>query len=168
MNLCSGRGSYALMGSSLLAGLRRSRDSYRFGHHLRAVNRTIPQLFDASAAAVPDRIWLRHEDRSLTYAETRERAVSAAAGLRERGLGRGDVVLATMRNTPEHVVLWLGSAYAGTVLCTVNPASSEAELEGLAAQVEPGLVLADEDVATLAAEPTTKSTGILRGPRTRR
>jgi crotonobetaine/carnitine-CoA ligase len=139
------------MGSSLLAGLRRSRDSYRFGHHLRAVNRTIPQLFDDSAEAVPDRIWLRHEDRTFSYAEARERAMAAAAALRARGLGRGDVVLATMRNTPEHVFLWLGSAYAGTILCTANPASSEAELAGLVAQVEPLLVLADEDVSALAA-----------------
>ena len=92
--------------------------------------------------------------------------MSAAAGLRERGLGRGDVVLATMRNTPEHVFLWLGSAYAGTILCTANPASSEAELEGLAAQVEPKLVLADDDVATLLRElgPTKKLVGTRRGP----
>jgi crotonobetaine/carnitine-CoA ligase len=76
--------------------------------------------------------------------------------LRERGLKAGDVVLATMRNTPEHVFLWLGSAYAGTVLCTVNPASSEAELDGLAAQVEPKLVLGDGDVTTLGATSNQK------------
>ncbi len=92
---------------------------------------TIPELFDEAVAENPDKPWLVFEDRQYTYAQAREQVGRAAAGLADLGLGRGDVVMATMPSTPEHVFLWLGSAYAGTILLTANPRSSEAELAGL-------------------------------------
>ena len=76
---------------------------------------TIPELFDEAVAENPDKPWLVFEDRQYTYAQAREQVGRAAAGLADLGLGRGDVVMATMPSTPEHVFLWLGSAYAGTM-----------------------------------------------------
>ncbi len=112
---------------------------------------TIPELFDEAVAANPDKSWLVFEDRGYTYAQAREQVGRAASGLADLGLGRGDVVMATMPSTPEHVFLWLGSAYAGTILLTANPRSSEAELAGLLEQVRPAAVIAPGhvDVAAL-------------------
>src|SRR2546429_9060369 len=104
---------------------------------------TIPELFDEAVAAVPEKVWLVAGDESVTYAEARGRIGGAAAGLRAAGLGPGDLVLATMRSTPDHVFTWLASAYAGTILVTANPRSAEAELVALVGQVRPRLVVSD-------------------------
>jgi carnitine-CoA ligase len=105
--------------------------------------RTIPELFDEAVAASPDKVWLVAGDESFTYAEARERVGRAAAALGAAGLGPGDLVLATMRGTPDYVFTWLASAYAGTILVTANPRSAEAELAGLVGQVRPRLVVSD-------------------------
>jgi crotonobetaine/carnitine-CoA ligase len=104
---------------------------------------TIPELFDEAVAAAPDKVWLVAGDESFTYAEARARIGRAAAALRAAGLGPGDLVLATMRNTPDYLFTWLASAYAGTILVTANPRSAEAELAGLVGQVKPRLVVSD-------------------------
>jgi carnitine-CoA ligase len=104
---------------------------------------TIPELFDEAVAAVPDKVWLVAGDESFTYAEARDRIGRAAAALGAAGLGPGDLVLATMRNTPDCLFTWLASAYAGTILVTANPRSAQAELAGLVNQVRPRLVVSD-------------------------
>jgi carnitine-CoA ligase len=104
---------------------------------------TIPELFDGAVAAAPDKVWLVAGDESFTYAEARARIGRAAAALRAAGLRPGEPVLATMRNTPDHLFTWLASAYAGTILVTANPRSAEAELAGLVGQVRPRLVVSD-------------------------
>src|SRR5690242_8111079 len=107
---------------------------------------TIPELFDEAVAAAPDKVWLVAGDESFTYAEARDRIGRAAAALLASGLGPGDLVLATMRNTPEYLFTWLASAYAGTIIVTANPRSAEAELAGLVGQVRPRLVVSDAAV----------------------
>ena len=105
--------------------------------------RTIPELFDEAVAAVPGKVWLVAGDEAYTYAEARDRIGRAAAALQGRGIGRGDLVLATMRSTPDYLFTWLASAYTGSILVTANPRSAEAEQAGLVGQVRPRLVVTD-------------------------
>ena len=128
---------------------------------------TIPELFDEAVAAVPDKVWLVAGDESFTYAEARERIGRAAAALVKAGLGPGDLVLATMRSTPDYVFTWLASAYAGTILVTANPRSAEAELAGLLGQVRPRLVISDAAIEGAVAVETLFASGAVldgRGP----
>ncbi len=90
-----------------------------------------------------------HDDAELTYAQAHGRIGGAAAALAERGAGQGDRVLAVARNTPEYVLTWLAAMYLGALYCAVNPRSTEAELAGLVAQVEPELVIDDGNVGAL-------------------
>ena len=106
---------------------------------------TIPALFDSAVAEAPDRVWLRFQRRTFTYAEAREQIGRAAAALAGHGVGRGDLVLAAMQNTPEHLFTWLASAYIGSIVVTANPRSSAAELAGLRDQVLPRLVVGDRE-----------------------
>jgi crotonobetaine/carnitine-CoA ligase len=122
---------------------------------------TIPELFDEAVAAAPEKVWLVAGDESFTYAEARARVGRAAAALRAAGLDQGDLVLATMRNTPDHLFTWLASAYAGTILVTANPRSAEAELAGLIGQVRPRLVIAD---GALAVERLFEGEAEIEGP----
>lgn len=67
-----------------------------------------------------------------------------AAGLRERGVGRGDRVVAKARNDSHCVFLWLATAYLGAIQVAVDPRQTATELEGLVGQVQPRLVVDDE------------------------
>ena len=110
---------------------------------------TIPELFEAAAAEVPDEPWLLYEDEAFTYAQARERIGRAAAALAELGAGPGDIVLATARNRPEYLFTWLATMYLGAIYVAVDPRSTESELAGLAGQVGPKLVVDDGNVAGL-------------------
>jgi carnitine-CoA ligase len=114
---------------------------------------TIPEVFEGAVGDAPNRIWLRHEDAELTYAQAHERIGGAATALAERGVGRGDRVVSTARNTPEYLLAWIATMYLGAIHVAVNPASSEAELAGLIDQVEPAVTLGDDDVGALFARP---------------
>jgi crotonobetaine/carnitine-CoA ligase len=127
-----------------------SHDPHPIGHPEISAPQTIWQLCDARLEADRAKTWLVYEDRQFTWAESRERIGRAAAALADLGLTRGDVVLATMPNTPEHVFLWLASAYAGTILVTVNPKASESELAGLIDQVQPRAIVAPGHIDVLS------------------
>jgi carnitine-CoA ligase len=104
---------------------------------------TISQFFDAAVAEVPGKVWLVAGEESFTYAEARARIGRAAAAITGLGARRGDLVLATMRSTPEYLFTWLAAAYTGAILVTANPRSAPAELAGLVGQVSPRLVITD-------------------------
>jgi len=68
-------------------------------------------------------------------------------------------VLATARNDPRYLFLWLATAYLGAIWVGVDPRQTEAELNGLMSQVEPKLAVTDDELGGLFAEP-----GELDGP----
>jgi crotonobetaine/carnitine-CoA ligase len=68
-------------------------------------------------------------------------------------------VLATARSDPRYVFLWLAAAYAGAIYVGVDPRQTDTELQGLIGQVEPALVVTDDNIDELFAEP-----GDLDGP----
>jgi len=114
---------------------------------------TIPDLFDDAVSEVADKTWLRYEDSAFTYGAAHARTAGVAGALRERGVDRGDLVLATARNRPEYLFAWLAVVQLGAIFVPVDPSASEAELRGLAEQVQPRLVLVDDELpeATAAA-----------------
>jgi crotonobetaine/carnitine-CoA ligase len=113
---------------------------------------TIPDLFDEAVAAAPSKVWLHTDGRTFTFAEAHALVERAASALAERGAGRGELVLATARNTPEYLFAWLGAAYAGAIIVAVNPHAGENELIGLIRQVRPRLVVSDADAPSTVRE----------------
>ncbi|MGH9184855.1 MAG: AMP-binding protein [Acidimicrobiales bacterium] len=110
------------------------------------MRRTIPVLFRRAVDDVPDKTWLLAGDRQLTYAEALAQIERAAAGLRAAGVSRGDRVLVTARNTPDCLLTWLALMEVGAVQVPVNPAGTQAELEGFVGQVRPVLVVTDGEI----------------------
>jgi fatty-acyl-CoA synthase len=91
---------------------------------------TVGAALRAAAAGSPDRVAIIDgaTGRRFTYAEVLERAEAVARGL----LGRfapGEHVAVWGPSIAEWVFVQLGSALAGTVLVTVNPAYKPAELQ---------------------------------------
>jgi carnitine-CoA ligase len=104
---------------------------------------TIPQLFAAAVERVPSKTWLFFEEETYSYQQAQERITAAAAALDDLGVTRESVVLATTRNSPHYLFTWLAVMNLGAILVPVNPESSPVELEGVAAQVRPQLVVTD-------------------------
>jgi crotonobetaine/carnitine-CoA ligase len=115
------------------------------------MERTIPNLLAGAVEDAADAPWLFFEDAVFTYGEAERRIGSMAAGLADLGISRGDLVMVPMRNTAGHLFTWLALMRLGAVLVAANPAMTEAEAAGLAAQAEPRLVLDDAEVERLLA-----------------
>ena len=107
---------------------------------------TIAGLFDAAVAAVPSKQWLTFSDSTLTFEQARSRVMAAAGGLREHGVARGSRVIATTRNSPEYLFVWLAVMRLGAVLVPMNPDNSTAEIAGLIGQVDPRAIVTDGDL----------------------
>jgi crotonobetaine/carnitine-CoA ligase len=110
------------------------------------LERTIPNLLADAAGAAPDQPWLFHGDAVFTYEEAQRRIGTAAARLADLGVARGHLVLVPMRNTADHLFLWLGLMRLGAILVAANPRAGEAELAGLVRQTDPRLVITDREL----------------------
>src|SRR6516225_9861493 len=66
--------------------------------------------------------------RTLSYRELNSQVRRVAAGLRARGLGRGDVLALCAPNGPEFVITYYAAASAGAAITTVNPVATSSEM----------------------------------------
>jgi crotonobetaine/carnitine-CoA ligase len=116
-------------------------------------DRTIPSLLDSAASRWGDRAWLRAPglSPSLSFGEAAAWAGAVASRLASLGVGRGDLVLLTLRNTPSYLVALLGVCCRGAIAVSASPAASAAELAGLVAQVSPVLVVSDLELLPVLA-----------------
>ena len=119
--------------------------------------RTIPELLEAAVERSPSKGWLTFEDSTFTYGEAHGRVAAIASALRDLGVARATPVLMTTRNSPAYLYTWLALMRLGAILLPVNPASSGAEIGGLAGQLGPHLVITDRDLRGLVEESVVES-----------
>jgi carnitine-CoA ligase len=112
---------------------------------------TIPSLFDAAVERDPDREWLRFEAERFSFGQAARRIAGIAAGLAERSVAHGSLVLATAANDPASLFCWLATVRLGAVFVPVNPRSTPAEMAGLVAQTQPRLVVAPRELRDTVA-----------------
>ena len=124
----------------------------------------IADHFRRAVDAAPGQVWLLAGDREWTYGEALTEVLGAADGLRALGVERGARVIVTARNTPEYLLTWFALMELGAIQVPVNPNSTEDELAGFVAQVEPALVVADHNVEALFAGQATAAAADDRGP----
>lgn len=87
-------------------------------------------IFNA-ASRNPDQLALVCGDRSVTYRELIQEATRLGAGLRERGIRRGDVVVIHARNSIESAQALLGCVYLGAVATPLPPMFSDRQLSSV-------------------------------------
>ncbi|SEB33501.1 long-chain acyl-CoA synthetase [Amycolatopsis tolypomycina] len=78
-------------------------------------------ILAAGAARWGDRTAFAHEGHSLTFTETHRAACRFANALRERGIGRGDVVALHLPNCLAFPVAYYGTLLAGATFSPANP-----------------------------------------------
>lgn len=81
---------------------------------------SIGRVFQERAARHADKVFLRFEDRDITYREANETTNRYAAVLAARGVGHGDVVGIMLRNSPEPVLLMLAAVKCGAISGMLN------------------------------------------------
>jgi acyl-CoA synthetase (AMP-forming)/AMP-acid ligase II len=84
---------------------------------------------------------------SLTYRDLDRLSDEAAAGLRRRGVGPGDVVALALPAVPEYPVAYVAAAKVGAITAGVNPRLVEPERNAVLAVAEPKLILATAELA---------------------
>ncbi len=99
----------------------------------------------------------------MSFSRARADVAAAIAALRERGIGKGDLVMVAPRTTPAYASLWLAITSMGAIAVTVNPANTAAEMNGLVSQASPKLVITDDDVADIVRAGSMGSEGPVAG-----
>ncbi|MBV2151247.1 non-ribosomal peptide synthase/polyketide synthase, partial [Kitasatospora sp. SUK 42] len=109
---------------------------------------SLPELFAAQVAAVPDAVALVHGDVELTYAQVDARANRFAHALIARGVGPEQIVAVALPRSVESVVAVLGVLKAGAAYLPVDPSYPEARIAFMLEDARPSVVV--DDPATVA------------------
>ncbi len=94
---------------------------------LRTDIQTLPALLQARGAELADERFVRDARITWSYGEFAHRVREVAGGLRERGVGPGDVVGVVLPNGPEYLEVWWAILWLGAVFNPVNPALTTRE-----------------------------------------
>ncbi len=97
---------------------------------------SMPQLLAARAAEIGDERLVRNVDLSWTYGEFHARVTEVAAGLRDLGVGKGDVVGVVLPNSPHYLEVWWATLWLGAVFNPVNPVLTPREAVGILSDSE--------------------------------
>jgi long-chain acyl-CoA synthetase len=91
-------------------------------------------------------------ETSWTYVELNAEANRLAHALRAAGLGRGDVVMASLFNTPEYVFCFIGAQKAGVVFSPINFRLAAREVALHLDDSRPRVYLYDASLAAVARD----------------
>ena len=116
---------------------------------------TLPELFSLTALRYPDSpcFTVYEPDRkSLSYRQAKEKIDAVARKLRSLGIGRGDKVVVTGKNSPEWAVAYIAVLTAGAVVVPIDYQLPPADLARLVKAGDAVALFADEEKeADLAA-----------------
>ena len=114
-----------------------------------------------------DRTAFVHHDVELTFTELGRRAHAVAAGLAERGIGRGDVVAVHLPNCLQYPAVYYGVLLAGATFSPTNPLLPPAALAHQLADAGARALVTWEPVLPVvraALEGTGVQTVVVTGP----
>jgi cyclohexanecarboxylate-CoA ligase len=92
---------------------------------------TLPAWLATHAQRRGRAVALAWQDGEISWAQLQERVLCAAAGLKRRGVRRGDVVAVQLPNTPEFVIAYLALSRLGAVMCPLHMPYRQAEIGAL-------------------------------------
>jgi len=81
---------------------------------------SVAQMLTVRAQEIPDAIHVLYYDEVITYGQTNERANRVANFLKQRGVGKGDMVSVMVLNSPEIYYTMFGAQKLGAVAGTIN------------------------------------------------
>jgi len=109
---------------------------------------TLPELFKITADRYPDRACFtvfEPERVSLNYTETLAFIEAIARWLNSEGIGLGDRVAVTGKNSPEWAIAYLGILFAGAVVVPIDYQLRTEEIDLLVKTSEAKILFVDEE-----------------------
>ncbi len=106
------------------------------------------------ATRAPDKAMTVFEGETTTYGEMAAQAAALAAGLHERGVGRGDVVGLLSYNCPEFLETLFAANYLGAIAMPINWRLAAPEVRYILEHSEAKALVCDEALVPLADEAT--------------
>lgn len=110
--------------------------------HVPSQTYTVGDRLEERAAEHPGKVFIRFEDRVVTYGAANAAANRAAHAAWALGLRRGDVAALLMENRPEFVTTWMGLAKLGVTTALLNTQQRGRALDHAIATVAPALLVA--------------------------
>jgi fatty-acyl-CoA synthase len=104
------------------------------------------------AARSPDKAMTVFESETTTYGEMATRAAALAAGLHERGVGRGDVVGLLSYNCPEFLETLFAANHLGAIAMPINWRLAAPEMRYILEHSEARALVCDGALVALADE----------------
>ena len=109
---------------------------------------TIPQMFEISCSRFGERkVFTAYDPTVLrfSYSQALEQVLRTAAYLQSRGVGQGDRVALTGKNSPEWALAYLANLFAGAVVVPLDYQLKTEELAGLIEFAGAELLFVDEE-----------------------
>ncbi|TFV54490.1 long-chain-acyl-CoA synthetase [Mycobacterium sp. PS03-16] len=122
---------------------------------------SIGKVFQDRAARHADNVFLKFEDREITYREANETVNRYAAVLSARGVGHGDVVGIMLRNSPEPVLLMLAAVKCGAISGMLNYHQRGDVLQHSLGLLSATVVVADPDFVEPIKESGADTEGLI-------
>lgn len=121
------------------------------------VTQTLTEWLDDLAARHGDRPALIFGETAQGFADLSERSRSIAAGLAQRGVGRGDTVAVWLLNEPDWLAVFFASVRIGAIVMAVNTRFRVTELADMIGRTRPRAIfyrprLGSVDFAKLIAD----------------
>ena len=107
------------------------------------------------ATRTPDKAITIFNGETTTYGEMATRAAALAGGLRDRGVGRGQVVGLLSYNCPEFLETVFAANYLGAIAMPINWRLAPPEVRYILEHSEARALVCDESLVDLANEATT-------------
>lgn len=122
---------------------------------------SIGKVFQDRAGRYADKVFLKFEDRELTYGEANETVNRYAAVLAARGVGHGDVVGIMLRNSVEPVLLMLAAVKCGAISGMLNYNQRDDVLEHSLGLLSASVVVAETEFVEPISESGADTDGLL-------
>ncbi|WNI14258.1 AMP-binding protein [Actinacidiphila sp. ITFR-21] len=107
--------------------------------------RTLADLI-AERASLGDKVLARIRGHDLSYGTADRRSSRWAAGFRQLGIGRADVVAQFGYNSVEHVLSWFACAKTGAIWAPLNASLQSGDLAYSLREVGPKIILVDDEL----------------------
>jgi len=122
---------------------------------------SIGKVFQDRAEQHADRLFLKFDDREITYREANETVNRYAAVLAARGVGQGDVVGIMLPNSPDPVLLMLATVKCGAISGMLNYNQRGDVLAHSLGLLNAKVVIADADFVDPIKESGADTDGLL-------
>ena len=112
---------------------------------------TVPEMFSITVSRFPDRPCFTDFEgkdgskQTLSYRQVNEKVIALASWMKMNGVEKGDRIAVSDKNSPEWGTVFLAGLFAGAVVCPMDYALHEKELENLLSTAKPKFFFIDEE-----------------------